>query len=48
MVFAEASGAEQSLLPYVHSRPLGQHGGQADSETGKSFGQGGRGAGLPL
>jgi len=47
-VFAEASGAEQSLLPYVHSTPVGQHGGQADSATGKSFGHGGRGGGFPL
>jgi len=38
VVFAEASGAEQSLLPYVHSRPIGQHGGHADSVTGKVFG----------
>ncbi len=48
MVFADASGAEQSLLPYVHSRPVGQHGGQADSDAGKSFGHGGRGGGFPL
>jgi hypothetical protein len=48
VVFAEASGAEQSLLPYVHSTPFGQHGGHADSDTGKSSGQGGCGAGFPL
>lgn len=48
MVLVEASGAEQSRLPYVHSRPVGQHGGQAASDTGKSFGHGGRGGGFPL
>jgi len=48
VVLAEASGAEQSELPYVHSTPAGQQGGHADSEAGKLLGQRGRDCGFLL
>ena len=48
VVLAEASGAEQSELPYVHSTPAGQQGGHAESEAGKLLGQRGRDCGFLL